>query len=149
LAVIAGAFLGISWLHEGPPSRADDVTKAAERKTAKDRPRVKKVLLHAFMRTKLAASQKVLEGLVVEDFDMISKGVGELIVVGRAAEFMVSDDEAYVEHADDFRRILKKLAVAANEKRLEGATLAYMDMTMSCVECHKHVRTLPLEKEKE
>ena len=149
VAVIAGTILGTSWLHVAPPSRAAEQSQPAEKKAAKEKPRIRKALLHAFMRTKLVASQKVLEGLAVEDFDLISKGTGELIVVAGAAEFMVSDDAAYVEHADDFRRILNKLAVAAKEKRLDGATLAYMDMTMSCVECHKHVRTLPVDKAKE
>jgi hypothetical protein len=149
LLVIAGMLLGTSWGIQGPSSRADDESKSAENKAGKERPRVRRAVLHAFMRTKLAASQKVLEGLAVEDFDLITKGAGELIVVAGAAEFMVSDDAAYVEHADDFRRILRKLAVAAKEKRLDGATLAYVDMTMSCVECHKQVRTLPLDKAKE
>ncbi len=149
LVVIAAMLLGTSWWLAGPASRADEETKPAEKKTEKKRPGVRKVMLHAFMRTKLAASQKVLEGLVVEDFDMITKGADELIVVAGAAEFMVSDDAAYVEHADDFRRILTKLSVAAKERRLEGATLAYVDMTMSCVECHRHVRTLPVVEAKE
>ncbi len=149
VVVIAGMLLGTSWWLVGPSSRADEETRPGEKKGAQERPRVKKVLLHAFMRTKLAASQKVLEGLVVEDFDLITKGAGEMVVVAGAAAFMVSDDPAYVEHADDFRRILNKLVVAAKEKRLDGATLAYVDMTMSCVECHKQVRALPLENVKE
>ena len=96
------------------------------------------------MRKKLAASQSVLEGLVSEDFDLIAEGAKQLKGTAAAAEFMASNDPLYVEHADDFRRIVNKLAVVAKEKRLDGATPAYIDMTMSCVECHKHVRNLPI-----
>jgi hypothetical protein len=86
----------------------------------------------------------VLEGLVLEDFNLITEGAKQLQITATAAEFMVSNDPLYIEHANDFRRIVNKLAVAAKEKRLDGATLGYMDMTMSCVECHKQVRDAPI-----
>jgi hypothetical protein len=35
---------------------------------------------------------------------------------------------------------------AAKEKRIDGATLEYMDMTMSCVECHKYARNVLVAK---
>ena len=147
LFVIVGMILGAAWWLEGPASRADEDQKPAEKKAEKEKPGVKKTLLRAFMRKKLSASQSILEGLAVEDFDLIADGAKQLKFTAGAAEFMVSNDPLYVEHADDFRRIANKLAVAAKEKRLEGATLAYVDLTMSCVECHKHVRSLPKEKE--
>jgi hypothetical protein len=145
IASIAGTLIiAAFWMLQGPVSGADDQTKPAEKAAAKDKPGVKKRLLRVFMRKKLAASQSVLEGLVVEDFEMIADGANQLNVTATAGEFMSSNDETYVEHADDFRRIVNKLTVAAKEKRLDGATLAYMDMTMKCVDCHKHVRTAPI-----
>ena len=47
-----------------------------------------------------------------------------------------------LQEADEFRRIVDKMQKAAKEKRLDGATLAYVDMTMSCVECHKYARNV-------
>ena len=55
---------------------------------------------------------------------------------------MVTNDAIYAQQADEFRRIVDKLEKAAKAKRLDGAALAYVDMTMSCIECHKHVRTI-------
>jgi hypothetical protein len=144
LLVIVGMLLGTTWLLQVPPSCADEDTKPAKKAAEKEKPGVKKTLLRAFMRKKLAASQSVLEGLAVEDFDLIAEGAKQLKITATAAEFMVSNDPLYIEHADDFRRVVNKLAVAAKEKRLDGATLGYMDMTMNCVECHKHVRNTPL-----
>jgi hypothetical protein len=144
LFVIVGSLVGPTWLLQGHSSGADEEPKPAEKAAAKEKPGVKKTLLRAFMRKKLAASQSVLEGLAVEDFDLIAEGAKQLKATAGAAEFMVSKDPLYVEHAEDFRRVVNKLAVAAKEKRLDGATLAYMDMTMSCVECHKHVRNAPI-----
>ena len=147
IASIVGLLLGSAWLLQGPVSCADEEPKAAEKAAAKEKPGVKTLLLRAFMRKKLAASQSVLEGLVVEDFEMIAEGARQLKITATAGEFMVSNDEIYINYADDFRRVVNKLAVAAKEKRLEGATLAYLDMTMKCVDCHKHVRNAPIASE--
>jgi len=140
LLLIAVALLGMTWLLQTSSSRADDETKSAEKAAKEEKPGIKKTVLRAFMRKKLAASQSILEGLAVEDFDLIAEGAKQLKATAGAAEFMAFNDTEYVEHADDFRRIINKLAVAAKEKRLDGATLAFLDTTMSCVECHKHVR---------
>lgn len=43
-------------------------------------------------------------------------------------------------HSNEFRRSAENVAQAAKNKNIEGATLVYMDMTMVCVRCHKHVR---------
>ena len=146
LLVIVGSVLATTWLLHEPSSRADEEkeTKPAKKAADKEKPGVKKTLLRAFMHKKLAASQSVLEGLVTEDFDLIAEGAKQLNITATAAEFMVSKDPDYIEHANDFRRIVNKLAVAAKEKRIDGATLGYMDMTMNCVECHKHVRNTPV-----
>ncbi len=144
LLVITTILLGSAWLFQGPVSRAEDQEKPAEKAADKEKKTVKKVVVQAFMRKKLAAAQSVLEGLAVENFDLIADGAKQLKALAGASEFMVSDDKEYVEHADDFRRIVNKLGVAAKEKRLDGATLAYLDMTLGCVECHKHVRGLKI-----
>ncbi|MBI3864238.1 MAG: cytochrome c [Planctomycetia bacterium] len=146
LLVIVAALLGMTWLLPSPSSRADEETKSTEKAAAKDKPGVKKTVLRAFMQKKLAASQSVLEGLAVEDFDLIAEGAKQLKTTAGAAEFMVLSDAEYLEHANDFRRIVNKLAVAAKEKRLDGATLAFLDVTMSCVDCHQHVRNAPVDK---
>lgn len=106
------------------------------------KPGLKKTAMKAFMRKKLAASQDILEGLALEDFELIEKGAKELKATAAAAEFMVVNDPLYAEFADDFRRTVGKLEKAAREKRIDGATLSFVDTTMNCVECHKYVRTI-------
>jgi len=140
LLMIVTMLLGTTWLLQAPSSRADDKTKAAQKAAQEDKPGIRKTVLRAFMRKKLAASQSVLEGLAVEDFDLIAEGAKQLKATAGAAEFMAFNDQQYVDHANDFRRIVNKLALAAKAKSLDGATLSYLDMTVGCVECHKHVR---------
>ncbi len=40
----------------------------------------------------------------------------------------------------DFEFANKALVHASREKNLDGATLAYVQLTLSCVNCHKVVR---------
>jgi len=143
-ALIAILVLGF-WLQqalsnaEDKGKKAEDKSKSSEKAAEKENPRGR-VALKAFMRKKLESSQSVLEGLAVEDFELIAKGAKQLRATSAAAEFMVVNDPIYAQEAADFGKIIDKLAKAAKEKRLDGATLAYVDMTMSCVECHKYVR---------
>ena len=41
---------------------------------------------------------------------------------------------------NNFRRALETLTQKAKAKNLDGATLAYVDMTVTCVRCHQYCR---------
>ncbi|HVY68565.1 MAG TPA: hypothetical protein VHH73_01470 [Verrucomicrobiae bacterium] len=94
----------------------------------------------ALMREKLTASQKVLEGLALEDLPLVAAKAEKLGAMSQEAAWRVLDNPEYDRLSLDFRRNANDLAQAARKKNLDGATLAYMKMTMSCVECHKLVR---------
>lgn len=96
--------------------------------------------LHQLMQKKLTHSQKVLEGIVLNDYDKITDNAQELILISKAIEWKVLKTPQYEMHSNEFRRSAENVAQAAKNKNIEGATLAYMDMTMVCVRCHKHVR---------
>jgi len=96
--------------------------------------------LRIFMRAKLEHSQKVLEGLAVDDMDMVAKHSQELALLSHAANWQVMQTEDYLQHSLEFRRAANAVTKAAREKNLDGATLAYVSMTMNCVKCHKYVR---------
>jgi hypothetical protein len=96
--------------------------------------------LEQLMRKKLTHSQKVLEGIVLNDYDKIADNAQELILVSKAAEWRVLKTPQYEMHSNEFRRSAENVVQAAKNKNLDGATLAYMEMTMVCVRCHKHVR---------
>ncbi|NIL96262.1 MAG: hypothetical protein GTO76_02720 [Planctomycetales bacterium] len=96
--------------------------------------------LRAFMRAKLDHSQKVLEGLCVEDFDRIAKNAQQLALLSQESNWRVLQTEDYVQYSLEFRRAAHAMVTAAEKKNLDAATLAYVDMTMKCVKCHKYVR---------
>ena len=96
-----------------------------------------------FMRQKLEFSKKVLEGLTVEDYDTIAKSARALRLLSQAAEWEVPTIPGvpdYIAYTNEFQRHADELALRARQKNLDGATLAYLKLTMNCVNCHKYVR---------
>ena len=93
-----------------------------------------------FMRAKLAHSQDVLEGLATADFDLIERVAQELSLASLDSSWQVLQTDDYVRQSAEFRRPCDSLRAAAQQKNLDGATVAWMDVTLKCVQCHKYVR---------
>lgn len=96
--------------------------------------------LAAFMRQKLDYAQKVLEGLTIEDFELIAHYSNKMALLVKDENWMVKETPQYKHHSADFETVANRLTKAAREKNLDGATLAYVDLTMKCVNCHKYTR---------
>jgi cytochrome c556 len=93
-----------------------------------------------FMRDKLELSQRVLEGLATEDYNLITAKGTRLSAMSKEADWRVFENPDYEQQSTIFRRQVDSLVKAARNKDLDAATLAYVRMTMSCVDCHKLVR---------
>jgi hypothetical protein len=96
-----------------------------------------------FMRQKLDFSKDVLQGLALEQFALIEKSAKALKRLSEAAEWevpIIPNATDYVAQTSEFQRNTDELAKQAKKGNIEGATLAYFKVTMSCVECHKFVR---------
>ncbi|MBY0586855.1 hypothetical protein K2X85_06745 [bacterium] len=93
-----------------------------------------------FMRPKLEHAQRVLEGLTLEDHALVAKNAEALLRLSEAAEWQVLPSPEYVRYSEDFQRLAQELVRSANQKNVDAATLAYVQLTMNCVNCHKHVR---------
>jgi hypothetical protein len=92
------------------------------------------------MRQKLRHAQKVLEAAAMQDFPTLEQSAAELINISKRAEWGVFKTPEYVVQSDEFRRNAATLAKAARDKNTDGTALAYVQMTMNCFNCHKHVR---------
>jgi len=93
-----------------------------------------------FMRDKLELSQRVLEGLATEDYDLIIVKGTKLSAMSKEADWRAFENPDYDQQSVIFRRHVDSLVKAAKDKNLDAATLAYVRVTMSCVDCHKLVR---------
>ena len=92
------------------------------------------------MREKLVHSQKLLEALATEDFFTLEKNARRLSGMTQEAGWQAFQNPDYAQFSVTFRRHTDALARAAKDKDLDAATLAYVRVTMSCVDCHKVVR---------
>ena len=92
------------------------------------------------MKRKLEHSQKVLDGIATEDFKKIEAGAEELIEISKQAEFQTLKTRDYERYSLDFKRSAEGLIAASKKKNIDAAALSYVDMTLTCVKCHKHVR---------
>lgn len=111
-------------------------------------PPAKKPALQKFMRAKLELSQKILEGLVSEDFEVIEKNAQGLLLLAIAEEWKVSNDPLYTQHSQEFRRTVKQIGKMAKDQNLDGASLGFVQLTMGCIECHRFVRNQLVAGEK-
>lgn len=96
--------------------------------------------LRQFMRQKLEHSQRVLEGLTREDFPLVARNARAMKGLSQDAQWRVSQNLNYVRLSDEFQGLTEELAQKARDENLDGATLAYLKVTLKCVECHKLVR---------
>ncbi len=96
-----------------------------------------------FMRRKLEFSKNVLEGLALEQYPIIEKNAKALKILSQAAEWevpMIPNATDYVALTSEFQRNTDELVKTAKQGNIDGATLAYVKLTMNCVQCHKYVR---------
>lgn len=102
----------------------------------------------ALMKKKLEHAQQVLEGIALNDFDKIAAGAGDLIQTSKAAEWRVLKTAPYEVYSTEFRAAAETMRQNAKVKNLDGAALAYVELTLTCVKCHKHVREVRMAQGK-
>jgi hypothetical protein len=71
---------------------------------------------------------------------MIGKNADSMIAVGYLEKWVRADTPGYRSFIDDFQYANKLLSLGAREKNLDKATLAYLQLTVSCVNCHRIIR---------
>lgn len=96
--------------------------------------------LNAFMRKKLDASSLILEGLSIEDAELIQKGTKVLLSLSKAEKWQVLINPEFREYSNEFRANVRKLEEAAKAGNFDNAALQWFDAMKGCIECHQHVR---------
>lgn len=89
---------------------------------------------------KLTHAQKVFEALAREDFDLLRTHADGLAGCVKDVTWRINDSERYTLFTADFAREAASLQKAAKEKRGDAAALAFIDMTLTCVKCHRYLR---------
>lgn len=96
--------------------------------------------LQKFMRKKLDASNKILEGLTTENSGLVKEGADDLATMCDAEQWRISKDVMYRQFSEDFQRATRSLGESAKASDLDKALIRWMDVTMQCIDCHRFVR---------
>jgi hypothetical protein len=96
--------------------------------------------LDELMRQKLEHAQALLEAVVLADHVGIERYANELVLLSEASTWSPLQTPEYLHYSSDFREAAKALIDDARDRNIDGVSLAYMEMTLTCVQCHKHVR---------
>jgi hypothetical protein len=94
----------------------------------------------ALMREKLVYANKALEGISLENYEKLAESAQMMRMISRAASWHVIDSDEYARYSKNFQEEAADLERHAKAKNLEAASLDYMRITMTCVQCHKHLR---------
>lgn len=94
-----------------------------------------------WMKKKLEFSQHILAGLATADFDQISKSAKSMNNLSQIERWTRrTNAEAYRTQLQFFRFANEDLVRQAEKKNIEGVSLAFSQLTLSCVNCHKVIR---------
>ena len=93
-----------------------------------------------FMQRKLDSSRAILEGLAMEDFRKIGDHAQKLALLSYEADWNVIQTEPYLKLNSEFRGSTQRLRDSADDQNIDAATLAWFEVTLNCVRCHKYIR---------
>ena len=94
-----------------------------------------------WMKKKLEYSQNILSGLATEDFKKIRENASSMKALDVLEKFVHPRDKDYRMQLQTFQFANDELIRNAREKNVDGAALAYVQLTVSCVNCHKVLRS--------
>jgi len=94
-----------------------------------------------WMKKKLEFSQHILAGLATADFDQISKSAKSMNKLSQIERWTRrTNAEEYRTQLQFFRFANDDLVRQAEKKNIEGVSLAFSQLTLTCVNCHKVIR---------
>lgn len=135
---VAISALAVSILTCPPSGSADEPPKPAAQATTQSDAELQTTSF--WMAKKLNHSQGILRALAESDFEDIAEHAHQLQRLNKVEGFVRRRNPEYTAHVQYFARISKELAQQAEQENIEGATLAFNQLTVSCVRCHQTLR---------
>jgi len=93
-----------------------------------------------WMEKKMEYSQKILRALASGDFETIETSAEQLRLLSRVEGFVRRQNPEYQVQLEMFGRHCRQLERKSRDQDLSGVTLAFHQLTVSCVECHRSIR---------
>ncbi len=94
-----------------------------------------------WMQRKMTYSQEILRGLASADFEAVGVNARQMRTLSKVEGFVRSRHASYRNQLQVFESVCDEMIRNADEKNLPGVTLAFNQMTVSCVNCHQTMRS--------
>ncbi len=99
--------------------------------------------LKSTMNQKLDYAHYILNGVATENFELIATNADKLSKLSQSSSWSSHATTKATDYeilAADFRKQTDALAKAGKDRNPDAASLAYVQMTLSCINCHKYMR---------
>ena len=96
-----------------------------------------------WMKKKLDYSQNILAGIATADFDKIVENAEAMRHLSNIEGFIRGRTPGYRTQLHFFQESTDEIVRQAKKDNVEGAALAFTQLTVSCVNCHKQLRAEP------
>jgi len=93
-----------------------------------------------WMKKKLEYSQNILAGIANADFDKIVVNAESMRDLSKIEGFVRGGMPGYRTQLHIFEESTDEIIRQAKKDNVDGAALAFTQLTISCVNCHKHLR---------
>jgi hypothetical protein len=118
---------------EKKPEKKETEEKKTEEKIDDKNPSI-------WMKKKLDYSQNILAGITAEDFDKIADNARAMKGLGKFEAFVRSRNAAYTRQLQTFEEVNDEIIRQADNDNVEGVALAFTQLTINCINCHKVLR---------
>ena len=99
-----------------------------------------------WMKRKLNYAQNILAGLTSADFDQVKQSAKQMQGLSKIEGFVRGRTPGYKSQLQVFQEATDEIIRQADRESVEGATLAFTQLTITCVNCHKQLRELAEKK---
>jgi len=93
-----------------------------------------------WMKKKLDYSQNILGGIANADFDKIVENAEAMRTLSKVEGFVRGQTPGYRTQLHIFEESADEIIRQGKKDSVEGAALAFTQLTISCVNCHKRLR---------
>lgn len=138
IGIVAVTVLTVGTLFASESAQEETQKKAVAKQEQKQE--TEKPEMTPFMKRKLDTSRDIVSGLASEDFTLIAKSAQELMLLSHEADWKRFTTKEYLKLSNEFRSSASRLRDGAEAKNVDGSTLAYFEVTLNCVRCHKYMR---------
>ncbi|MDD5140766.1 MAG: hypothetical protein PHY43_10960 [Verrucomicrobiales bacterium] len=93
-----------------------------------------------FMRQKLGYSEKIVEGITLENYDLVISNGYRLMLMTQSNVWVETKDAVYLEKTAHYRGDVVAMVDAARASNTWDVLTAYTKVTADCVDCHQTFR---------